>query len=123
MANPIQVYVDLDGNNQSLTDWVGAGGGGLSINNEDLTANKTINEGDPSVQLLNPTTADREVLLPQTIGGAAPVFFIVNNSSGMFALNIKTSPTSGIVYTLSDFAGQMSVRVAYLGSGTNYLFF
>jgi hypothetical protein len=43
-----------------------SGGGGVEVNTETLSADKTIADGDPSIQLLTPNGANRNVLLPAT---------------------------------------------------------
>jgi len=65
--------VQLDGDaklpavdGSQLTNLPGGGGGGIEVNTETLSADKTIADGDPTIQLLTPNGEHRNVLLPAT---------------------------------------------------------
>jgi hypothetical protein len=62
---------------ENSASWAG-GGGGVEVNTETLSGHKTIADGDPTIQLLTPNGANRNVLLPAT--PAADCEFVIVNA-------------------------------------------
>ena len=121
----IKVFSDLDGNGQSLLNFVGAGGGASLDNNEEtLAANKTLVNGDATIQVLNPDGASRDVIMPVT-PDSDTYFVIINDSDGLSAsgntLVLKETSGGATIVTLDDTTGLNNIRVIY--TGTKFVWF
>jgi hypothetical protein len=88
-----------------------AGGGGVEVNTETLSADKTIADGDPTIQLLTPNGANRNVLLPAT--PAADCEFVIVNAGGMFVTNYLEIKVPGDTAYFTRLYPNTSVRVAF----------
>lgn len=119
----IRFFSDADGNGQNLVDWMG-GGASLDNNEETLAANKTLANGDPKFQVLNPDGAARDVIMPAT-PAVDTYFVIINDSDGLSAsgntLRMKETGAGPTIVTLDDTTGLVSIRVIY--TGTKFVWF
>ena len=119
----IKFYQDADGNGQNLVDWLG-GGASLDNNEETLAGTKTLVNGDPKFQVLNPDGAARDVVMP-TAPLTDTYFVIINDSDGLSAsgntLLLKETGAGPTIVTLDDTTGLFSIRVIY--TGTKFVWF
>lgn len=86
------------------------GGGALTVNDELLSSDKTIADGDPQIQILDPNTANRNVTLPATPTEGS--LFQITNANG-------STTTS---YELSVFVGSDTLAFFVLGIGQTATF-
>ena len=117
----IKFFSDTDGNGQTLTNWLGAGGGGASLDNNEeiLTGDKTLTGSDATIQVLNPDGTLRNVIMP--VAPASDMYFVViNDSDGLSAngntLQLREVAAGPIIVTLDDTTGLSVIRVIYTGA-------
>lgn len=93
----------------------------LTINRETLAATKSLASGDDIVQALDPNGTARDVILSDP-PAANDYFVIINDSDGLSGsgntLNIKETAAGGIIQTLDDTTGLLSINAIY-HSGTS----
>ena len=89
-----------------------AAGGSPTINEETLSADKTIADGDPVYQVLDPNGVSRDVTLPTT-PSTSTVFRITN-------ANLATVAGGGVSLTVK--VGTTNLLVLYAGSAATFIY-
>lgn len=94
---------------------------GIPVNQETITATKTLTDLDAQRQILTPSGATRKVLMPAVAAIDAPAFEVHNGAtSGAFALTIRDSADAFTIATLAN-GERVTVPPRYgasSGSGT-----
>ena len=91
----------------------------FEVNEETLSATKSLLVTDKYAQILNPDAVARDVVLPSNPFSGLH-FLIINDSDGLSAsgntLNIKETAAGPIIQVLDDTSGLLSINVIYTGS-------
>ena len=120
----IRFFDDIDGDNNDLLNWMGAGGANFQVNEQILTGNKFIADGDPIIQVLDPNESSRIVVVPTT-PATSTYFIIINDSDGLSGsgntLLLREGLGDPTIVTLDDTTGLTNVRVTY--TGTKWVWF
>ena len=105
---------DYQAANKKYVDDNAGGGSSLSVNYETLSADKTISEGDPTIQVLDPGGSNRVVTLPDELT-ADGEFLIVNNDERSHDeyLTITCAGDTSVSAHFTKLYTGASVRVVY----------